>query len=889
MDIDIVKQYNNMPDLHIITNMFDSERYEYLKRRINGQNKIGFCFETLFGLNSLKTRFIFEDEVKILLRYISSSNKTEDGEKTIFNRINDICIKKDSRKLFTQLWFLPSNNINNISQCLKKLMLKNSVLKNYEILCVNRKNNELAKDIKDEINKYEIEAKENNKHGLILLAGNMLSLGITLKLCDLVILLNNTLSYDRVLQQMYRCMTEGENKKIGIVVDLNISRVLNTCINYTVYNPTKNIQEKLSYIINYHLINIDIDYINNIDITSDVILNKLINIWKDDPINNFKILLKRLDDDYEEFDSDTQKLINKLFTKSLQDEKNLNIEIKIKNEEDELQPLPSGKEIIKENNNNNTEEEEIITISFTKDVLPYIIPLTCILTIKDKNMDFVNMLNDIKETPELLEIFDEQCLIWWNKKDLIDLIKEIIIKYFNKNSNTYNISIQFKMSLQSLIDNPTKLLELINDCLKPKEIEKKKYGEVFTPMELINEMLDKLPSEVWTNKELKWYDPAAGMGNFPIAVYLRLMNTLKDIILDDDERKKHIIENMLYMGELNKKNCLIIKQIFNIDDKYKLNLYEGDTLELNIKNYFKVKKFDIIIGNPPYNEELTKVGAKPLYNKFIEYYVDKCELLTFIVPSRWFSGGKGLDKFRDMMLNRKDIKYIKHFEDASKIFGKIINIEGGVNYFLIDKNYNGLCDYNNNLLELNKYDVLVESKYYNLIDKINKYNLITKYYISQDYYKIQTNDKRLEEKKTDTNILCYVSQQKGFIKYIDKNEITKNTNNYKIITARANGKNKCFGNTFIGNPNEVHTKSYISFNLNSKEEANSLLSYLKCKLPNLLLSLRKISQDISESTCKWIPLPPLDREWTNEKIYEYFNLSDEDVKLIKETKINGYK
>jgi len=401
VDIDIVKQYNNMPDLHIITNMFDSERYEYLKRRINGQNKIGFCFETLFGLNSLKTRFIFEDEVKILLRYISSSNKTEDGEKTIFNRINDICIKKDSRKLFTQLWFLPSNNINNISQCLKKLMLKNSVLKNYEILCVNRKNNELAKDIKDEINKYEIEAKENNKHGLILLAGNMLSLGITLKLCDLVILLNNTLSYDRVLQQMYRCMTEGENKKIGIVVDLNISRVLNTCINYTVYNPTKNIQEKLSYIINYHLINIDIDYINNIDITSDVILNKLINIWKDDPINNFKILLKRLDDDYEEFDSDTQKLINKLFTKSLQDEKNLNIEIKIKNEEDELQPLPSGKEIIKENNNNNTEEEEIITISFTKDVLPYIIPLTCILTIKDKNMDFVNMLNDIKETPEL--------------------------------------------------------------------------------------------------------------------------------------------------------------------------------------------------------------------------------------------------------------------------------------------------------------------------------------------------------------------------------------------------------------------------------------------------------------------------------------------------------
>ena len=89
-------------------------------------------------------------------------------------------------------------------------------------------------------------------------------------------------------------------------------------------------------------------------------------------------------------------------------------------------------------------------------------------------MDFVKMLNDIKENPELLDTFDDQCLLWWNKKDLIDLIKDIVNKYFDKSSNTYNISVQFKMSLQSLIDNPKELLELINDCLKPKEVEKQK-------------------------------------------------------------------------------------------------------------------------------------------------------------------------------------------------------------------------------------------------------------------------------------------------------------------------------------------------------------------------------------------------------------------------------
>lgn len=79
------------------------------------------------------------------------------------------------------------------------------------------------------------------------------------------------------------------------------------------------------------------------------------------------------------------------------------------------------------------------------------------------------------------------------------------------------------MSLQSLIDRPKELLELIANCLKPKDIEKKQFGEVFTPMSIVEEMLDKLPMKVWTNKNLKWLDPAAGMGNFPIAVYLRLM------------------------------------------------------------------------------------------------------------------------------------------------------------------------------------------------------------------------------------------------------------------------------------------------------------------------------------------------------------------------------
>ena len=440
----------------------------------------------------------------------------------------------------------------------------------------------------------------------------------------------------------------------------------------------------------------------------------------------------------------------------------------------------------------------------------------------------------------------------------------------------------------SLIDKPKELLELINECLKPKTIEKKQFGEVFTPIKIVNEMLDKLPSEVWFDKNLKWLDPANGIGNFPIIIYLRLMESLKDEIINEKERKKHILENMIYMCELNKKNVFISKYIFDINNEYKLNLYEGDSLKLDYNKEFNVKKFDIIIGNPPYNEELTKIGAKPLYNKFIEYNLNKCKMLSFIVPSRWFSGGKGLDKFREMMLNRTDIVYINHLNDASKIFGNLVNIEGGINYFLINELYNGLCDYNGSKLKLNNYDILVESKYYNIINKLLNYDNITNIYLGR-YYGIESNDKKLVDNNNDNLIKCYVSQQKGFIKYIDKKYIKKDYSNYKIITARANGKNKCFGNIFIGYPNEIHTGSYISFKVNSEDEAKSLLSYMKCKLPNFMLSLRKISQHINESTCKWIPLVPLNIKWKDEDIYKYFKLSDEEIHLINNTKIIGYK
>lgn len=443
-----------------------------------------------------------------------------------------------------------------------------------------------------------------------------------------------------------------------------------------------------------------------------------------------------------------------------------------------------------------------------------------------------------------------------------------------------------------MLDDKIKLLEYINSCLKPKIIEKKKFGEVFTPIWVIEEMLDKIKeydAECFTNPNLTWLDPAVGIGNFVIILYYKLMDGLKQEIEDEEARKKHILENMIYMSELNKKNCFLVKQIFNPDSKYNLNLYQGDSLKLNIADEWKVEQFNYIIGNPPYNEELTKVGAIPLYNKFIERFIPLSNRLSFIVPSRWFAGGKGLDKFRKLMLNRTDIVYIHHFNDSKKIFGANIDIKGGVNYFLIDRLYNGLCSYNNIMIKLNKYDILVEAKYYKLIEKVINFGNLEKLYRSQNYYNIETNDKRLQD-EGENCIKCYVSKQKGFVKYIDKAQVKKNITKWKLILARgAHKENSGFGNIFIASPGEVHTKSYISFEVADEKEAQSLESYLKCKLSNLLLSIRKISQDISFATCSWIPLVPLDRIWTDVKLFEYFNFDQELIDLVLSENIVGYK
>ena len=246
-----------------------------------------------------------------------------------------------------------------------------------------------------------------------------------------------------------------------------------------------------------------------------------------------------------------------------------------------------------------------------------------------------------------------------------------------------DINEQIQMRKRKLynINEPDKLLEFINNNLKPKDIEKKIRGEVFTPMKLVGEMLDTLPKEIWKNPNLKWLDPAAGMGNFPVAVYMRLMEGLRYVrgYEDDEKRRKHILENMLYMVEIDKTNVFMMRKIF-CGKIYKLNIFEGSFID-----YKSEFMFDIVMGNPPFQNTNEDGKRRALLNNLWSVFIDRSfnnllkdnGYLLFITPYSWMTPGF---KHKDIFYNN----YIIHLniKECEKYFK---GVGSSFSYYLIKK------------------------------------------------------------------------------------------------------------------------------------------------------------------------------------------------------------
>jgi len=901
--------YQNMPELELITTLFETNIFNKIKNSQADHNKYGFSLRALFSITNSK--FNYENEIDLLLRYISGSDKETDfpdGDKSIFGRIIDISVKRGSRTTLsnssftTQLWFLPFGldlKINDVSQNLKIIMLQNRVLKHYEILILNSNIDKPIKDIKHEIKRQEAIGKENGKRGLIILVGNQCSLGITLENCDVVILLNDILSSDKIYQMMYRSMTEAPNKKCGYVVDLNISRVLNTVIDYSLHKETT-IDSKIRYIIENNLINIDSDYFLNKKKDTDIIINNLLEVWKRDPINNLRKLLRNIENEILDINSDDQTRLNNIFTKSFEKSKTVSITI------GEQDGLLSGQTIKKEKLDEDqpyipSDEESDASsiadeISFTKDILPFIIPLICFLTIKDNNKNFLKMLHFIKHNTELLDIFNEQTFIWWNKRDIIDLINYLIQKYIKENSDIYNMTINIKMTLQSLIDKPTELLNFINDSLKPKDVEKKKFGEVFTPPPLIDEMLDTLPTHLWSNPDLKWLDPANGMGNFVIAIYFRLMEGLKDKFPDTPTRKKHILEKMLYMSEINKKNCFIAKQIFDINNEYKLNIYNGDTLTLDVEKEWNIKQFDIIVGNPPYQsvteDGVVKGGGNNLYTKFI-YMSDRLlkenGFLLYITPPTFFSIGRSNNK--DDSNVRRDVfnnYFIHHInlEECAKYF----KVGSKFIYYLMEKRQQlnptmqVICKYNKKVYTTTIHQQLLNDSEYlpylltnDSLSICNKIKSTTSTYPKLAIFHSPDNrsDKK-HVKKTKDEEHKYPMQATGSQVHYSSKEC-KNQTDKKILMSESGYLQPFYDDGINGVGGHC-----FALLVKDKSESDYLIKLINSNLYKFYIEINKWSGFHHVKVLQALSYVKLENDFTDEDLYAHFGLTETEIGLIKE-------
>lgn len=326
----------------------------------------------------------------------------------------------------------------------------------------------------------------------------------------------------------------------------------------------------------------------------------------------------------------------------------------------------------------------------------------------------------------------------------------------------------------------SEVLTIINERLSVRMKEKKEFGEVFTPIKLICEILDELPISVWKNPDFKWLDPSNGIGNFPIVVYYKLFNSLTSWEPDDSKRSKHIIENMLYMVEINNENNEQCKKIFTIIDKNsKPNIFCQDFLE-----EFNINNFDIIMSNPPFSKKVGPNKNHYIWNHFVKKsftHLKKNGYLLFIHPNGWRSIS---GRFRDIfnLINERNLisltmRDYKTGEDAFK--GAVTNYDYYcLNNTITDKNITKINDIDKKTynINLNKYKFIPSGKFKDFDSLVSNNNVNILY--SSNAYETRSHHSKNPTSKIKDTIYIYpiintITKKKGinliYSSYKDKN------------------------------------------------------------------------------------------------------------------------
>lgn len=316
-------------------------------------------------------------------------------------------------------------------------------------------------------------------------------------------------------------------------------------------------------------------------------------------------------------------------------------------------------------------------------------------------------------------------------------------------------------------------------------------------------------------------------------------------------------------------------------------------------------KFDVIVGNPPYQlkDGGASASAMPIYHKFVEQAKRlNPRYMAFIIPSRWFAGGKGLDKFRDEMLNDNRIRVIYDYPDANDCFPGVL-ISGGVMYFVWNATDPGDCEIHTitgddelpvSRRALNEFDVFIrENQAVPILKKVRARNeeTLDKYVSSRKPFGLDTKFSTFDKVENPDKYLIYSSNQVGVRKtgYVNKTLVQKGDqylNTWKVLMPYAYriGSSKDGGsvNPIVAPPKSVCTESFVVMRTFSNEqEAKNFEKYIKTRFFRFLVSLRKISQHATSKVYGFVPNLPMDQLWTDEKLYERYDITPAEQKFIE--------
>ena len=473
--------------------------------------------------------------------------------------------------------------------------------------------------------------------------------------------------------------------------------------------------------------------------------------------------------------------------------------------------------------------------------------------------------------------------------------------------------------------------------------------EVFTPPEVANAMLDMLPQELFSDPDAKFLDPACKSGVFLREIAKRLLIGLEERFPDLQERVDHIFHNQLYGIAITELTSLLARRSLYCA-KYPNSVYsvsrfddaEGNIRFKNTRHKWKdgrcefcgaseseygsekrkglethayefihtIKpeeilkmKFDVIIRNPPYqlSDGGAQASATPIYNLFVEQAKKlNPRFLSYIIPARWYGGGKGLDSFRSMMISDKHIRELHDFLNASDCFGTGVEVKGGICYFLWDRDNEGKCR-----VFTHSADAVIEQEERYLQEENS--NVFIRYAEGVSvYHKVKAfNEKTFESlvsSQKPFGLRTYVHGKKepsmhsiklyerGGVGYINSSEISRNkewVDKPKVFISAAynagdNYPHQILGKPIAGEAGSCCTETYIVIGpFVSDTVVKNVISYISTKFFRFLVMLKKISQHAAATVYSFVPLQDFSRPWTDADLYAKYALTDEEIAFIE--------